>query len=217
MAMIEAEPILSQVTEHNIVLEGVSWRTYERLLKGIGEQRVHVTYDNGMMEIERSPSRKHESDADFLRSLVTLISAYSGAPIEAGGATTHKREDLAKGVEPDGCYWIAHEREMRGVDELDLTKHPPPDLVIEVDITSRSVNKIAIYAQLGVPEIWHETERDELVFLVLDPARNAYDPSEKSLSFGFLERSMVAAAMKRSEKDGQTAALNQLLQDLGLR
>ncbi|MEM6654778.1 MAG: Uma2 family endonuclease [Planctomycetota bacterium] len=214
--MLDESPVLSGVTDASVVLEGVSWKTYERLLQGIGDAHVSVSYDNGLMEIEMSPSRKHELDADFLRSLVTLVSVLKDIPVEAGGETTHKREDLAKGLEPDGCYWIANEKTMRGVADLDLSEHPAPDLVIEVDITSRSVNKIAIYAELGVPEIWH-VDRDELVFLVLDKSGGTYTTVETSLSFPFVSRSLVSAALKSSGTHGQSSALKRLVSDLKLK
>ncbi|MEM1303930.1 MAG: Uma2 family endonuclease [Planctomycetota bacterium] len=216
MAMLDESPVLSGVTDASVVLEGVSWKTYERLLQGIGDDHVSVTYDNGLMEIEMSPSRKHELDADFLRSLVTLVSVLKDIPVEAGGETTHKREDLAKGLEPDGCYWIANEKTMRGVADLDLSEHPAPDLVIVVDVTSRSVNKIAIYAELGVPEIWH-VDRDELVFLVLDKSGGTYTTVETSLSFPFVSRSLVSAALKSSGTHGQSSALKRLVSDLKLK
>lgn len=214
--MLEATAIASGVSGVGLVLEGVSWETYEKFLKGIGDGHVRVTYDKGLMEIETSPSRKREVDADFLRSIVTLVSALKDIPVEAGGETTHKREDLAKGLEPDACYWIANEKAMRGVEELDLTEHPAPALVIEVDITSRSVDKIAIYAQLGVPEIWH-VQKDGLVFLTLDESGDRYTTIETSRSFPFVEREQVAKALKDLAVHGQAAAVRNLLKDLGLR
>ncbi|MEM9185755.1 MAG: Uma2 family endonuclease [Planctomycetota bacterium] len=216
MAMLDETPVVSGLSGVGIVLEGVSWKTYERLLQGIGDGRVRVTYDNGLMEIEMSPSRKHESDADFLRSLVALIRRLAKIPAESGGSTTHKRKDLVKGLEPDGCYWIANERAIRGVQNLDLTKHPPPDLVIEVDLTSRSVNKIPIYAALGVPEIWHVNEAGELVFLSLDHATGDYKFTESSISFPFLPLAKVGKALRRSGADGETVALDDLIDSLGL-
>ncbi|MGH9960711.1 MAG: Uma2 family endonuclease, partial [Pyrinomonadaceae bacterium] len=78
--------------------------------------------------------------------------------------------DLLKGLEPDGCFYIQNVETMRGVRDLDLKVHPPPDLVIEVDFSSPSIKKIPIYAILGVPEIWH-LENDRLTFLTLTEGR----------------------------------------------
>lgn len=216
MATAELTKSPSGLSERGIVLEGISWETYEKFVAGVEGREFKVAYDNGLMEIEMSPSRLHESDTDLLCSLVVLIRTLRGIPIESGGSTTHKRHDLAKSVEPDGCYWIKNEQVMRGVQELDLLKHPAPDLVIEVDLTSSSVNKIDIYKKLSVPEIWHLTP-EKLEFLMLTADHSAYQAMESSLSFPFVQRAPVEAAIKASKKVGESAALDQLLTDLKLR
>src|SRR5207249_815795 len=76
-------------------------------------------------------------------------------PICSGGATTLKRSLRKKGLEPDKSFWINHEADMRGKKEWDALTDPPPDLVVEVDITSSSLDRLGIYAALEVPEIWH--------------------------------------------------------------
>ncbi|RPI81162.1 MAG: hypothetical protein EHM42_11085 [Planctomycetaceae bacterium] len=67
---------------------------------------------------------------------------------------TFRRRDLQRGLEPDKCFWISHEPLVRGRRILDLNTAPPPDLVIEVDVTRSSLNRIDIYSRLGVQEIW---------------------------------------------------------------
>lgn len=206
---------LSGLTEHGIVLEGVSWETYEKLLAGIGDRRIFVTYDRGTMEIEMmSPAKKHERSIGILIALVNSLRFLKNIPIETGGSTTEKRKDLAKGVEPDASYWIANEKIMRGVDELDLSKHPAPDLIIEVDNTSSSIDKIGIYRHLGVPEIWHVTEAG-LQFLILE--NDTYHQADTSSSFSFIDRKPVERALKIAKSLGESAALDQLLTDLKLR
>ncbi|MEN1678178.1 MAG: Uma2 family endonuclease [Planctomycetota bacterium] len=214
---ISTQGVLSMVSQDRVVLEGVSWETYEKLLEGIGDGATRVTYDQGVMEIEMSPSFSHESDVGLLIGLVQAIRLWRQVPMATGGSTTHKRKDLGKGLEPDACFWIANEPAMRKVTKLDLLKHPAPDLVIEVDLTSRSVSKINIYARLGVPEIWHRTDRGETVFLVLDPTTQSYTESEQSRCFPFVGVASVSKAMKRVKLLGEDAALRELLTELGLR
>lgn len=215
MATVDAAQSISGLSEWGVVLEGVSWETYEKLIKGIGDRYVFVNYDRGVMEIQMSPGRKHEFGEDLLRSFVTMLRFLKNIPMEGGGSTTHQREDLEKGVEPDACFWIAHEKEMRGVMDLDLTKHPAPDLVIEVDVTSTSVDRIEIFRQLGVPEIWR-SHRGGLDFLILGDD-GQYHCADKSLSFPFVDREPVERAITTNQSLGETAALNKLLEELKLR
>lgn len=213
---IAAPTTRSGVSQDRVVLEGVSWETYEKLLEGIGDGATRVTYDQGMMEIEMSPGINHESDVGLLIGLVQAIRFSRQVPMSTGGSTTHKRKDLAKGVEPDACYWISNEPAIRKVKKLDLLKHPAPDLVIEVDVSSRSVSKIDIYARIGVPEIWHRTSDGETVFLLLDPQTGKYVQSDSSGSFPFVSLAAVSKAIKRIGLIGEDAALRELLSELGL-
>ncbi len=67
---------------------------------------------------------------------------------------TFRREDLERGFEPDSCFYVQSEARVSGKAQIDFSVDPPPDLVIEVDITSPSLNKLPICAQIGVSEVW---------------------------------------------------------------
>jgi Uma2 family endonuclease len=73
---------------------------------------------------------------------------------ESYGSTTWKREISKAGVEPDNCFYFQNEAKIRGKLKFDLTQDPPPDLALEIDMTSKSLGRFPIYARLGVPEIW---------------------------------------------------------------
>ncbi|QDU55846.1 Uma2 family endonuclease [Aeoliella mucimassa] len=201
--------------ENGITLQGVSWETYAKFVDSLGDRRVFVSYDRGLMEIQTvSPSYPHEYGIDLLVSLIHVIRFQRGTAIAGGGSTTHRREDLERGVEPDACFWIENEPKMRGVKELDLNEVPPPDLVIEVDIHSSSVDRIETFCKLGVPEIW--LIRDEqLYFLVVDG--DQYAEALTSRSFPFVDCASVNEALKAIETLGESEALNQLLTKLKLR
>lgn len=220
MATVENQPISESPTvpslwENGITLQGVSWDTYCKFVDGLGDRRLFVSYDSGLMEIQTmSPSFPHESGIDLLVSLVHAIRLLRGTPIAGGGSTTHRREDMDKGIEPDACFWVENELKMRGIKELDLTQVPPPDLVIEVDIHASSVDRIKGFCKLGVPEIW--LIRDgQLSFLVVDG--DQYIENLTSHSFPFVDSDSVATALGQIEKLGETEALNQLLTKLKLR
>jgi Uma2 family endonuclease len=137
-----------------VILHGVSWETYERLLADFQDSHAaHFTYDQGVLEI-MVLSFKHET---FNRTLATLFETLAEElqiDFVNAGSTTFKRADLARGFEPDSCFYIENEGRVRGKEEIDLLVDPPPDLVIEIDISNSSLNKFPLYAQLGIPEVW---------------------------------------------------------------
>ena len=208
-------PTAPSLWEKGITLQGVSWKTYTDFVAGLRDRRVFVTYDRGTMEIQTmSPSRKHENPKELISALIQSIRLLKGVPIESGGSTTHRREDLEKGAEPDACYWIQNEEKVRGVGDLDLAKYPPPDLVVEVDIHASSISRVELFAKLGVPEIWR-IDGDELQFLHLENGQ--YRPIEKSHVLPMVERRPVEQAIANLSTMGETASLNKLLSDLNIR
>lgn len=140
--------------EQKVILHNVSWETYEQLLSNYAESsNPRFAYDRGVLEI-MILSAKHEEPNRALSLLVEIIAEEFGVNVRNLGSTTFKREDLEKGFEPDSCFYIRNAGAIKGKDEVDLTVDPPPDLVIEIDITHPSLNKFPIYASMGVPEIW---------------------------------------------------------------
>jgi len=65
-----------------------------------------------------------------------------------------KRQDLDRGFEPDTCIYIRNAGSIRGKRRIELPRDPPPDLVIEVGITSPSIDKMGLYSAMGVAEVW---------------------------------------------------------------
>src|SRR6266478_1708430 len=136
-----------------MVLEDVDWKTYSRLLKAFEERPgIRLTYDRGALEI--MPLLEHDIDGRFLGRIIIALTEELGLPILCGGSTTLRRQLHQRGIESDECYWIANEPRMRGRRALNLQRDPPPDLAVEVDVTSSSLDRLDIYATLGVPEIW---------------------------------------------------------------
>jgi Uma2 family endonuclease len=164
-----------------LLLRGITWKTYGRLLRAFAEYRgVRLTFDRGNLEI-MSPLLEHDGDADFLGQMVVVLTDELGLKRRAGGSVTLRRRDRRRGLEPDRCYWIASEPQIRGKRRLDLRVDPAPDLAMEVDVTSSSLDRLAIYAALGVPEVWR-LESGALTFQVLGPG-SAYAVAAQSRSF----------------------------------
>lgn len=192
-----------------VVLRGVSFATYRGLRDDLDRagDRTRLTFDRGILEI-MSPLYRHDRDARSLLFLVEAVAKGLDLDFEAGGATTFKREDLDRGLEPDECFYIANEPRIRGRETLDLAFDPPPDLAIEVDVSRSSLDKLAIYAALGVPEVWR-MEGEAVEFFGLGPDR-AYRPIEASLSFPQLARIEVEDWARRRA----TSRLKTWLRDL---
>jgi Uma2 family endonuclease len=146
--------------EQKVILNGVSWQTYERLLaEHAGSSGTRFSYDRGALEI-RILSAKHEAIKHTLALLVEVVAEGLGVDVYGLGSTTFRREDLGRGFEPDACFYVQREALVRGKDEIDLRSDPPPDLVIETSITHPSLKKFPIFSALGVPEVWrYEGER----------------------------------------------------------
>ncbi|MEZ4734991.1 MAG: Uma2 family endonuclease [Caldilineaceae bacterium] len=137
-----------------VLLNGVSWETYQRLLtEHEGNSSTHFAYNQGQLEI-MVLSAKHERRSRALALLVTILAEESAMNAINFGSTTFRREDLERGFEPDSCFYIQNEELVRDKLEIDLAVDPAPDLVIEVDITSPSLKKFPIFAALGIAEVW---------------------------------------------------------------
>lgn len=143
--------------EQRVVLHNVSWATYERLLAERGEDSVpRFSFDQGVLEI-MSPSAEHEEYKCTLAQIVDFVAEELGINIRRLGSATFRRQDVDRGFEPDACFYIQSVDLVRGKHSIDPLADRPPDLVIEVDITSDSIKKQGIYAALRVPEVWTES------------------------------------------------------------
>ncbi|MGB3263415.1 MAG: Uma2 family endonuclease [Microcoleus sp.] len=135
-----------------VQLSGISWQTYENLLAEIGDRQIRLTYNRGNLEII-VPSPEHERFKTIMGRFVETLAEELEVKIEPLGSTTFKRPKLS-GAEPDECFYIQNLSAIKGKKRIDMDRDPPPDLVVEIDITSRSENSLQVYADLGVPEVW---------------------------------------------------------------
>src|ERR1043166_8371613 len=143
--MTVAEQVEREVEEAPIVLDGISWETYESFLRDLEESGQHkrVTYDRGRMVIV-TLLPKHEKWKSLLGAFVEAIADARQIPISTFGSTTWKREAKKRGLEANECFYIQHEQQMRDKLEIDLERDPPPDLCIEVDLRRTPLDKLAV-------------------------------------------------------------------------
>ena len=190
-------------TVQHVVIDDASWELYESLLDEIGDRPIRITYDQGRMEL-MSPLREHEEVKKLVGRMIEQLTLMTGMSIKSLGSTTFRRKDKAKGLEPDECYYFRDEKKMRGRRRLDLKRDPPPELVVEIDITHRSIAREPIYAALGVPEIWRfDGARLHCVHLV----DGAYSDCKMSLAFPFLEPALLTRFIEMLNEHEETSII----------
>ncbi len=135
-----------------LALRDIDWSEFERIATALGDRgRSRLAYTNQRLEL-RMPLPEHEKIKRFIAIMVEIWLDVLGLDWEPYGSTTFKRQDRQTAIEPDDCFYIQNAAQMTGLRRVDLTVDPPPDLAIEVDITSPT--RLDAYAQLGVPELW---------------------------------------------------------------
>ncbi len=189
---------------NKVILNGVSWQTFKILMSEVGDNRAwRITYDRGVLEI-RMPLLEHEVPKGLIEDFITAIADQLEIEVFKAGALTLEREDLTRAVEPDSCFYIQNESTVRGLEEINLPNNPPPDLVVESDNTNSSLNKLPIYASIGVPEIWRYRKQTLQVYRLLE---GEYEQTNQSLAFPFLPIAEVPGFIEQSKTIGQRSAV----------
>lgn len=186
-----------------VILENVTWKELETIIAELGEHRAaRIAYDRGILEI-MSPLPEHEFDKEIISDLVKALLEQLDVEFISLGSTTFKNQFMAQGIEPDQCFYIQNEAVIRGKKRLDLTIDPPPDLALEIDITSRT--HLNIYQGLQVPEVW----RFENGILQINLLQNGvYVESKSSLNFPNLPLiEVIPESLQKSRTIGRNATL----------
>ena len=194
----------STPAEQRTVLRNISWQTFEALLKETGEDRgSRFAYDCGTLEI-MTPLYEHENPKIQFDRFILVLAEELEIEIKSAGFTTLKRRIANRGIEPDNCYYIQNEPAVRGRQELDLETDPPPDLAIEIDISSSSVDKFGIYSALGVPELWRYNGR---VLKFYQLTEGQYIECEFSIAFPLVSVTEMSRFIEQSKTTGEIALL----------
>ena len=179
-----------------VLLEHVSWRTYESLLKDFADRRwPRFTYDEGSLEI-MTPSHEHDAIGWRLQKLVETVVEEWELDLANLGHGTMRRKDMARGFEADASIYLRHAEAIRGKKEVDLEVDPPPDLVIEVEATRSALPKLPLYANFGVPEVWRWCE-GRIIFHVLQGS--SYAESSTSLAFPSITSQLATELVESAE------------------
>ncbi|HKZ02490.1 MAG TPA: Uma2 family endonuclease [Pyrinomonadaceae bacterium] len=187
-----------------LILTDVPWKDYEQLLHDLGKgYAVRISYDQGRLEI-MSPSHKHENFKELISRLAHVIAEELDIVLESLGSTTYKQEWLSRGVEPDACFYIQNAARIIGRESIDLRTDPPPDVVVEIDVSHDSTSKLAIYAGMRVPELWrYDGKRARLYSLMAD----AYVEIPSSQFLPIVSCDLLTRFLEQSKTQGQSATL----------
>ncbi len=129
---------LSVPPGQRVLLHDVSWQELEIILEELGEHRgARIAYDNGTLEI-MTPLPEHEDNKEIIGDLVKALLEELNIEFRSLGSITFQNQAMAKGIEPDQCFYIQNEAAIRGKKRIDLGVDPPPDLALEIDITCRT-------------------------------------------------------------------------------
>ena len=162
-----------------------------------------MTYDRGLLEI-MTPLDPHESYKKLLGRFVEALTEELDIQIRSLGSRTCNREDLARGLEPDQCYYIQNEQVVWNKEQIDLNQDPPPDLVIEIDITSSSINRLDLYADLGVPEVWRYDGRSLTIYRL---EAKKYQTCDRSPTFPFLPPTEIVRFLELRKTTRETTLI----------
>ncbi|OCQ98469.1 hypothetical protein BCD64_14230 [Nostoc sp. MBR 210] len=198
--VISSNPQETQLAEKRVTLHNISWDAYEKILDALGDNRAaRLTYYQGMLEI-MTPLEEHENANCLVGQLIELLAEELNFNLKSMGSTTLKIPILKSSPEPDKCYYIQNEPAVRGK-TVNLAVDPPPDLILEVDITHTDINKKQMYQDMKVPEFWRYNGTKLTIYLL---EQGEYRESEASATFAILTKSMVYDFLAQCKTQGET-------------
>jgi Uma2 family endonuclease len=174
----------SSLAEQRVVFHHLNWQSYEQILQALNQGRSsRLIYDQGTLEITM-PLEKHEFATRLMELFIRILVMELGLKIKTMGSTTLNFPQLDRSAEPDNGYYIQNQPKVAGKD-VDLTCDPPPDLVVAVDITHTEINKLTLYASMGVPEYWRYNGRLWQIYQLVE---KEYVEMEHSPNFPWVEK-----------------------------
>lgn len=196
---IEKMVTLGIASEQRVVLRNISWQTFESMLADTGEDRAsRFTYDQGTLEI-MAPLMPHEHWNRLIERLIFVLGEELNLEIYPAGSTTLIRKDTRRSAEPDSSYYIQNEALVKNKSAIDLHNNQLPDLVVEIDLTSSSLDKFQVYASLGVPELWRY---DDGVLNIYQLQQKEYIQCNYSPTFAQLPLIGIPRFLDESQKIG---------------
>jgi len=186
------------------VLHAVDAVAYRKLIEAIPESYLRHTYDGRTLEMT-TPGRDHQWVTSVLRRMVETMALELEIPIQTTGSTTLATVAHDRGLQPDGSYYVQHEHEVRGRDEYQPGVDQPPDLVIEVDVTSPCLPRLPVFAKLGVPEIWRYGKDGIQLYRLTEEGE--YQVADRSAAFPFVTAADLARFLEQRRKTDENSVI----------
>jgi len=197
MVTVQPQTNTSSMGEKRVALQGLTWQGYQQILHALPQSRsARLTYDRGTLEIAM-PLEDHEYASELMGLFIRIVVGEMGLKLKSMRSTTLNREDLDRGAEPDNAYYIHNQPKVAGRN-VDLAQDPPPDLVVEVDITRSDIDKNRLYAALGVPEFWRYNGREWRIYQLQN---ELYQECDRSPTFPCLEKTDLYSFLERAQQD----------------
>lgn len=186
--------------ETRTLLQNISWQTFKTILVEMGSDRNHrLTYDSGLLEI-MTPLMPHENSNRMIEGFVVVLCEELGLEYKRAGSLTLKRDDLERGGEPDSSYYIQNESLVRGKENIDLEIDPPPDLVLEVEYSRSKIDKLSLYAAIGIPEFWRYNGTTLRIYALLE---GQYSETQISQTFVPVAVKEIPRFIQEAKKNGE--------------
>ncbi len=202
MVMLQLRQIVVQPGQR-IQLQDVNWNDFVAILDELGDKRAwRIAYSDEVLDI-RMPLPEHEVDKELIGDMVKILLEELDIDNECFGSTTFKRQDVAKGIEPDQCFYIRNHAVMIGKRRVDLTIDPPPDLAIKVDVTSKT--GLDAYRALGVPELWRFEDGQLQISLLQNGQYQDANSSPHFPNFPIING--ISQFLDRSQSEGRSPTL----------
>ncbi|MEO0375956.1 MAG: Uma2 family endonuclease [Cyanobacteria bacterium P01_A01_bin.17] len=195
---------LRPIGEQRVALRGLSWDNYLQILDTLPQSRgSRLIYDDGVLEIT-VPLEAHEFSGRLIERFITTLVELMGLRLKTMGSTTMNYPLLKKGAEPDNAYYIQNQPLVKGR-EVDFSQDPPPDLVVEVDITHTDIAKNQFYSSLGVPEFWRFNGK---IWRIYQLQEGVYVEVEASSTFPLVPKERLYTFLEQAKEDEIEAVLS---------
>jgi Uma2 family endonuclease len=190
----------------SLILYEQTWEDYENLLEAVGEASgLRISFDAGTLEI-MTLSTEHENYAQIITRIVDRLSVRQNIEIVFFGSATIKQSRFAKGIEPDACFYVQSVEQIGRKIRLDFSVDPPPDIAVEIDLYHESLDKLPIYAALGISEIWRYAGNKFEIYKLTD---GSYKLLEKSHALPVLSAEILGSLLNLSRRERQTVVLKE--------
>ena len=196
-------PAIAPFGEKRVTFHHLDWQAYKQILTAVGEHRAaRLTYDRGTLEISM-PLEDHERVRECIGLFIRILVVELGMRLKTLGSTTLDREDLQRGAEPDNAYYIQNQPSVAGR-TVNIAEDPPPDLVVEVDITHTDINKNTLYASMGISEFWRYNGQ---IWRVYQLQAQRYIEVEQSPTFSWIVKADLYRFLEQYHQDEVEAEL----------